>query len=66
VLARWLPKRMVSEPAYVFDRTEPDVSVLKVVEEESPLARKSLDKMLESLMSSFGSHSRNFLKTIVK
>jgi len=64
-LERRLPRRMVSDPAYVFDQTEPNVSVMGAVMAGAPAAQSALDELAEKLMRSFGAHSRNFLKSIV-
>lgn len=62
-LEKSCPARLVSDPAYLFEQTEPDINMVKVMEAD-PKKRAILDAQLTHLLTTFGAHSRNFVRAV--
>jgi hypothetical protein len=62
VLDRSLPRRLVDDPTYLFEETEPDINVVPIVREGSPEKAERLDALLESLLGEFGRYSRAYIR----
>ncbi|MBF0396879.1 MAG: hypothetical protein HQK78_08915 [Desulfobacterales bacterium] len=65
ILERCLPKRLVSEPSYIFEKTEPDINVLSEIRKNEPEAEKILEELLIKLLVPAGAHSRNYFRSIL-
>ncbi len=64
VLASSVPERLVSDPAYIVDETETDVSTLGEVRETMPESEAVLNEALAPTLGSFGAHTRVFVRTL--
>lgn len=64
VLVKALPKKLVSDPKYLFEQTEPDINVCTVVEAGPARQREALDGLMSTLFQHFGAHSRNFVRAV--
>lgn len=65
-LEKHVPKRLISDPKYLFEQTEPDIDMVKVMSQSKPADRDALNTLLNELFSSFGKHSRNFIRAALK
>ncbi len=59
-----VPHRLVSDPAYIVDTTEPDMDVLTEVREDTPEGEVVLMEAFTPLLVSFGVHSRIFIRAV--
>jgi hypothetical protein len=64
-LERAVPKRLVSDPSYEVETTEPDLDVYQVVKAGPVGAQEKMSALLTQLMTSFGAHSRNYVRSIL-
>jgi hypothetical protein len=64
VLEKSVPRRLVSDPAYIVDETEPDINVLHAVRAEMSQGEQALDQAFTPLLRGFGAHSRVFVRTL--
>lgn len=59
-----LPRKLISDPTYLFETTEPNINVLEVVEKGDAKRRARFEAVVADLMRDFGAHSRNFVRAV--
>lgn len=64
ILEQNLPRKLISDPKYLFETTEPDINVLDVVEKGDAKRRARFEALVAELMRDFGAHSRNFVRAV--
>jgi len=58
------PRTYVSDPAYLFGVTEPEMDVYALLKRENPEAALRMDEALIPLLTNLASASRLFLKSL--
>lgn len=61
-LEKHVPKRLISDPKYLFETTEPDINMVEVMSKAKQPDRDALNALLNETFTSFGKHSRNFIR----
>ncbi|MBY0472468.1 hypothetical protein K2X30_14985 [bacterium] len=64
ILEKTFPAKWVSDPSYHFSITEPDIQVLPALKDLPADQKAEMEEFLANLMRHFGSHTRNFLKSV--
>ena len=64
-LARRLPAKYVSDPAYVLGETEASVDLFALVGTLSPAAQDDMANLVSGLMRHFGEHSRALVRSLL-
>ncbi len=59
-----MPKRFVDDPSYIVDETEPDLNVLVEVRKDRPDSEAALHDAFAPLLTSFGTHTRLFVRSV--
>lgn len=62
VLTDTFPRKYISNPHYIFYKTDPNVSILLMAKSFPEGKTKQLNTELEELLRNFGSHTRNIVK----
>jgi hypothetical protein len=65
VLEQNLPRKYVSDPAYVLGETEPELDLYDVLNKSPPPAREAMTGMVADLLRNFGAHSRAFVRSLL-
>ena len=66
ILVNTLPLAYVSDPALDFGVKESEIDLLAEISKQDPAKRARLDSITSELMSNFGAHSRNLVRSILK
>ncbi|MFH1043657.1 MAG: phospholipase [Pseudomonadota bacterium] len=64
-LEQSLPRKYVSDPAYVLGETEPGLDLYGVLNKSPPPAREAMTGMVAGLLRNFGAHSRAFVRSLL-
>jgi hypothetical protein len=65
VLEQSLPRKYVSDPAYVLGETEPELDLYDVLSKSPPPTREAMTGMVASLLRNFGAHTRAFVRSLL-
>jgi hypothetical protein len=65
VLEQSLPRKYVSDPAYVLGETDPELDLYDVLNKSSAPAREAMTGMVAGLLRNFGAHSRAFVRSLL-
>ncbi len=65
VVEQSLPRKYVSDPAYILGETEPELDLYDVLNKSPPPAREAMTGMAAGLLTNFGAHSRAFVRTLL-
>ncbi len=64
-LAKLMPARYVSDPAYTLGETEPEPDLAALLQRQDPASVKAMDATLGELLQSFGRHSRALVRSLL-
>ncbi len=63
-LEQTLPRKYISDPAYVFGETEPEIDLNALLAKSAPQAQSRMGALLAGLMRNFGAQSRALLRAL--
>lgn len=66
LMGKTFPKKYVSDPAYLFGVTEPEIDVYALLKRENPEAAQKMDEALVPLFRTLASASRLYMKSLVQ
>lgn len=66
MLEHALPARYISDPAYVFEQTEPDIDLFAVLQRAPQNMQDDMTQLASGLMQHFGTQSRVFIASLTK
>ncbi|HXE77552.1 MAG TPA: hypothetical protein VN614_04825 [Rhodanobacter sp.] len=64
MLVQALPTKYVSDPAYVFEQTEPDINLFAVLNGAPQKMQDEMTQLLSTLMQHFGTQTRVFIGSL--
>jgi hypothetical protein len=64
MLVQALPGKYVSDPAYVFEQTEPDIDLVTVLHGAPQKMQDEMTQLLSTLMQHFGTQTRAFIGSL--
>ena len=64
MLEEALPAKYISDPAYVFEQTEPDIDLFAVLKSAPQNMQDEMTQLVSSLMQHFGTQSRVFIGSL--
>ena len=66
MLVQALPAKYVSDPAYVFEQTEPNINLFTVLQSTSQKMQDEMTQLVSALMQHFGTQTRVFIASLTK